>query len=328
MVRSDPAERRTLGPNPSPNLYGDPAYNTRVSTQSTTVDVQPADSPRGTDPAPTPLEAIADPVARQAVERMRRVSPQADPTRFLPDVPPQRIPRHVAIIMDGNGRWATSRGFPRIFGHRNGAAAVRRTIEEAGLLGIEFLTLYSFSSENWKRPADEVRELMGLYLQYMSGEREALVRENIRLVQIGRRDGLPPEALAALDETIRATSVCTGPTLCLAVNYGARAEIVDAVRTIAAKARRGELEPGAIDETTISSHLYTAGLPDPDLLVRTAGEMRVSNYLLWQISYAELWVTDVLWPDFGADELRQAVRAYATRRRRFGALDDQCDASA
>jgi len=293
-----------------------------VTTQSTTVD-DPAAAHGTTVPALTPLGSIADPVARQTVERMRRVSPQADPPRLLPDVPPQRIPRHVAIIMDGNGRWATSRGFPRIFGHRNGAAAVRRTIEEAGRLGIEVLTLYSFSSENWKRPADEVRELMGLYLQYMSGEREALVRENIRLVQIGRRDGLPPEALAALDETVRATSTCTGPTLCLAVNYGARAEIVDAVRAIASKARSGEVKPDEIDESTISSHLYTAGLPDPDLLIRTAGEMRVSNYLLWQISYAELWVTDVLWPDFGANELRQAVRAYAARRRRFGALDGQ-----
>ncbi|MBL8745766.1 MAG: isoprenyl transferase [Phycisphaerae bacterium] len=251
---------------------------------------------------------------------MRRINPKADPTRRLPDVPVERIPRHVAIIMDGNGRWASERGFPRIFGHRNGAAAIRRTIDEAGRLGIECITLFSFSSENWKRPADEVGELMWLYLQYMSGEREHLVRENIRLKQIGRRDGLPKEALAALDETVRATARCTGPTLCLAVNYGSRAEMVDAVRSLAREARDGRIEPETIDEAMISAHLDTAGLPDPDLLIRTAGEMRISNFLLWQISYAELWVTPAYWPDFGAEHLREAVRAYAERERRFGGL--------
>jgi len=270
-----------------------------------------------------PLDQIADPAVRAVVERMRRVSPDADPLQRLPGIHPERIPRHVAIIMDGNGRWATEKGFPRIFGHRNGALAVRATIEEAGRLGIEFLTLYSFSMENWKRPAEEVRELMGLYLQYMSGERDELVRNNIRLRQIGRRDGLPAEALKALDDTIAATAKCTGPTLCLAVNYGSRAEIVDATRAIAAKVAKGELQPEAIDESVIDHHLYTAGMPDPDLLIRTAGEMRISNYLLWQISYAELYVTDTYWPEFGAHELREAVRAYAGRSRRFGGLDSQ-----
>ncbi len=268
----------------------------------------------------TPLDAIADPREREAVARMRRVNPRADPLRLVPGVAPSRVPRHVAIIMDGNGRWASARGFPRVFGHRNGAAAVRRTIDEAGRLGIEFITLFSFSSENWKRPSDEVGELMRLYFTYMSGEREHLVSENIRLVQIGRREGLPPEALAALDETIRATSRCTGATLCLAVNYGSRGEIIDAVRSIARDARDGRLDPESIDEATLSSRLNTAGLPDPDLLIRTAGEMRVSNFLLWQISYAELWVTPTYWPDFGAEHLREAVRAYAGRDRRFGGL--------
>lgn len=269
----------------------------------------------------TPLEAITDAKVREVVARMRVVNPKADPTRRLPEVPVGRIPRHVAIIMDGNGRWASERGFPRIFGHRNGAAAIRRTIDEAGRLGIECLTLFSFSSENWKRPKDEVGELMWLYLQYMSGEREHLVRENIRLVQIGRREGLPKEALAALDETVRATAGCTGPTLCLAVNYGSRAEITDAVRSLASDAREGKIDPKSINEAAISSRLNTAGLPDPDLLIRTAGEMRVSNYLLWQISYAELYVTPTYWPDFGEEEFRTAISAYAQRQRRFGALD-------
>jgi len=275
------------------------------------------------DAAVTALESISDPSAREAVARMRRVSPEADPTAILPDVHPTRIPRHVAIIMDGNGRWATERGFPRIFGHRNGAAAVRRTISEAGRLGIEVLTLYSFSIENWTRPAEEVIALMSLYLQYMEGERDELVRNNIRLRQIGRRDGLPPEALAALDRTLEATAGCTGPTLCLAVNYGARAEIADAARAIARAVRDGTLDPESVNEQTVSERLYTAGLPDPDLLIRTAGEMRVSNYLLWQISYAELFVTDVFWPDFGEADLHAAVRAYASRRRRFGGLDGE-----
>ncbi len=251
---------------------------------------------------------------------MRLVNPKADPVALLPDVPPDRIPRHIAIIMDGNGRWAEQRGFPRAFGHRNGAVAVRRTVEEAGRLGVECLTLYSFSIENWKRPASEVGELMGLYLQYMGAERQRLVEENIRLLQIGRRDGLPAEALAELDRTLEATAHCTGPTLCLAVNYGSRAEIVDAVRAIARRVERGELSPDDISEQHFGSTLYTAGLPDPDLLIRTAGEMRVSNFLLWQISYAELYVTDVLWPDFDSDHLRAAIRAFAARDRRFGAL--------
>ncbi len=264
---------------------------------------------------------LADPACRALIEQMRRRSPTADPLGRLPGVHPTRIPRHVAIIMDGNGRWAQQRGFPRIFGHRNGAPVVRTIVEECGRLGIECLTLYSFSLENWKRPAEEVRALMDLYTAYIEGESERIVRENIRFRQIGRRDGLPDPVLAAVDRLSQLTAANTGPILCLAVNYGARAEIVDAVRSIARRVKSGELDPAQIDERTLSGGLYTAGLPDPDLLIRTAGEMRVSNYLLWQISYAELHVTDVLWPDFGVEDLHKAVRDFAGRSRRFGGLE-------
>ncbi len=268
----------------------------------------------------TPLEAIECERSRAAVERLRRINPKADPLAALPDVDPARIPRHVAIIMDGNGRWARARGFPREFGHRNGAMAVREAIEEAGRLGIECLTLYSFSAENWKRPAREIDELMRLYLSYMDGERDRLVAQNIRFRQIGRCENLPRAAQEALERTLEATSSCTGPTLCLAVNYGSRDEITEAVRRIASRARDGRLDPEEIDHATIELELDTAGLPEPDLLIRTAGEMRISNFLLWQISYAELYVTETYWPDFDAQSLREAVRAYASRERRFGGL--------
>jgi undecaprenyl diphosphate synthase len=276
--------------------------------------------PTFSDDAVMPLSAVADAGERARLAELRTRNPKADPIARLGDVPLDRVPRHVAIIMDGNGRWAQSRGFPRVFGHRNGAAAVRRTIDEAGRLGIEYVTLYSFSIENWKRPQHEVGELMSLYLTYMSGEREHLVRENVRLLQIGRREGLPADALAELDKTLEATRHCTGCTLVLAVNYGSRAEITDAVRDIARRAASGALDPAAIDERTIENALTTRGIPDPDLLIRTAGEMRISNFLLWQISYAELYVTPTLWPDFEASHLRDAVRAYARRDRRFGGL--------
>ena len=271
-------------------------------------------------PPPTPLESIESVESREAVARMRERVPMADPVALLPDVPPERIPRHIAIIMDGNGRWANERGFPRIFGHRNGAKAVRETLRAASAMGVEYLTLYSFSNENWRRPPEEVRDLMALYFEYMRGERDELVKENIRLLQIGRRDGLDPQALRALDETLEATKDCTGGTLVLAVNYGSRQEIVDSVRDIAERVKAGTLEPGDIDESLIESSLYTAGIPDPDLLIRTAGEMRLSNYLLWQISYSELFISDVYWPDFNASTLQDAIRSYASRDRRFGGL--------
>ncbi|MDX2145900.1 MAG: isoprenyl transferase [Planctomycetota bacterium] len=267
-------------------------------------------------PSAPPLDEAAE----TALARIRQRLPKADPVLHLPDVHPARIPRHVAIIMDGNGRWAEERGFSRQFGHRAGAISVRRVIEECGRLGIEFLTLYSFSSENWKRPKEEVEALMQLAVAYMEGEREALAREQIRVRVIGRREGLPAEVVAAIDAVEHATAHGSGPTLCVALNYGSRQEIVDAVRSLAARVARGELDPNAIDEAAFADALYTRGMPDPDLLVRTAGEMRVSNYLLWQISYAELYSTPTYWPDFDGAALRDAIRAYAKRGRRFGGL--------
>jgi undecaprenyl diphosphate synthase len=233
---------------------------------------------------------------------------------------PARLPRHVAVIMDGNGRWANARGKPRAEGHARGAHAVDAVTEECCRLGIGQLTLYCLSSENWKRPKDELDFLMALLKEYLVGEREKILRQNIRFTVIGRRSGLPADVLAEIDESVRLSRGNTGLTLCLAINYGSRAEMVDAVRALAERVRAGELSPDAIDEDAISGALYTAGMPDPDLLVRTAGEMRVSNYLLWQISYAELWVTPTCWPDFGVETLHQALREYAGRERRFGGL--------
>ena len=235
-------------------------------------------------------------------------------------LPREATPRHIAVIMDGNGRWARRQGKPRMFGHEQGARAVRAIVTECARLELEVLTLYSFSVENWKRPAEEVEFLMTLYVQYLVAERAEMMDNNIRFVQIGRREGLPGPVLDELDRTTAETAGNTGLTLAVAINYGSRAEITDAVRAIAAKVKAGQLQPEAITEDTISSHLYTAGLPDPDLLIRTASEMRVSNYLLWQISYAELYVSDVCWPDFGVAHLHEAIRDYARRTRRFGAV--------
>jgi len=235
-------------------------------------------------------------------------------------VDPDRLPRHVAIIMDGNGRWAVERGGERVEGHLRGADVVRSTVTECCQLGIGQLTLYCFSAENWKRPAEEVAFLMLLLKQYLLDERQLLLDENIRFRIIGRREGIPDDVQAEMDESIRRTAGNTGLTLCLAINYGSRTEIVDAVRALAERVKRGELQPADIDEEAVSEALYTAGMRDPDLLIRTAGEMRVSNYLLWQISYAELWVTPKCWPDFDAETLHDACRAFAARDRRFGGL--------
>ncbi len=268
------------------------------------------------------IPATIVPDAATLVERMRRVNPEADPLAVMPDVHPSLIPRHIAIIMDGNGRWARQRGAPRAIGHHAGAKAVRRTMAACSRLGVEALTLYSFSSENWKRPPEEVHALMSLYAESLRSERDELQSRNIRFRQIGRREGLPAEVLAEVDATVEATRACTGPTLCVAVNYGGRAEIVDAVRRIARRVAAGDLAPDEINEGALDACLYTAGIPDPDLVIRTAGEMRVSNFLLWQISYAELHVSNVYWPDFDAEHLYSAVRDYARRTRRFGGLAD------
>jgi len=262
-----------------------------------------------------------DPGAIASANRIRQRAPEADPLGVLPDVHPDRIPRHIAIIMDGNGRWAQQRGFERIFGHQNGAAAVREIIGAVRDLGVEVLTLYSFSTENWKRPAKEISALMELCATYCAAHSDSLLEHGVRFRVIGRRHELPDMVIEAIDALEARTAHCTVCTLCLAINYGSRGEITGAVRSIAERVKNGELEPDEIDETLISDSLDTAGLPDPDLLIRTAGEMRVSNYLLWQISYAELYVTDTLWPDFGAEGLHDAIRAYASRTRRFGGLE-------
>jgi len=233
-----------------------------------------------------------------------------------------RLPRHVAIIMDGNGRWARQRGLPRIEGHSRGVKSVRATVEECCQLGIGQLTLYCLSVENWKRPKPELDFLMALLQKYLVEERAEIMEQNIRFTTIGRREGLPARVLREIDESIRLSQHNSGMILCLAINYGGRAEMVDAVRNIAEAVRKGALDPEEISETTIGDALYTAGMPEPDLLIRTAGEMRVSNFLLWQISYAELWVTEQCWPEFDSESLHAALRDYASRERRFGGLKD------
>jgi len=230
------------------------------------------------------------------------------------------LPRHIAIIMDGNGRWARQRGLPRIEGHRRGVATVRRITEHCARLGVEQLTLYCLSSENWRRPTAELDFLMHLLEQYLIEERALLMREGIRVVMIGSRTGLPEATLAALDRTTAMCAGNAGMRLCLAVNYGSRAEIVAAARTLAEECGSGRLDPTTITEDTLAARLDTAGMPDPDLVIRTAGEMRLSNFLLWQSSYAELWVTDTCWPEFTVDHLDDAIRSFAGRERRFGGL--------
>lgn len=245
---------------------------------------------------------------------------------ILDGVPPERFPRHIAVIMDGNGRWAVKRGMERVRGHAEGANTVRTVVTECARLrrehgGPDYLTLYSFSMENWKRPVEEVEFLMGMYVDYLRRERMTMMENNIRFRQIGRPDHLPEPVLEEMNITLEETKTNSGLTLVLALNYGSRAEILDAVQGIALKVEQGEVRAADVTEEMISDHLYTAGMPDPDLLVRTAGEMRVSNYLLWQISYAELFVSQALWPDFGIRDLHEAIRAFAGRNRRFGGLD-------
>lgn len=233
---------------------------------------------------------------------------------------PARMPRHIAVIMDGNGRWARQRGLPRVEGHRRGVKSVRATIEECCRLGVEQLTLYCLSNENWKRPKLEIDFLMTLLQRYLVEERTEILEQNIRFTTIGRRNRLPAGVLREMDENIRVSAANTGMTLCLAIDYGARTELADAVRQIAEQVKRGELSVEQIDEDTVSGALYTVGMPEPDLLIRTAGEMRISNFLLWQISYAELWVTERCWPDFDRETLHQALHDFAARERRFGGL--------
>ena len=228
------------------------------------------------------------------------------------------LPAHVAIIMDGNGRWAKERSLPRVEGHRRGAESVRSVLRTAARLGVKYLTLYAFSVENWKRPQDEVDTLMKYLARYLKSEQREMNDNNVKLQAIGQTSRLPKFVRDQLETTRESLSQNTGTTLTLALSYGGRTELVDAVRGIAEKARDGEIDPAKISEQTISGHLYTSDMPDPDLLIRTSGEMRVSNFLLWQISYAELVVTDRLWPDFGEPEFCAAMEEFAGRNRRFG----------
>ncbi len=233
---------------------------------------------------------------------------------------PSRLPRHVAIIMDGNGRWARQQGRPRVEGHARGTQAVAAVVEECCKLAIPYLTLYCLSSENWKRPQQEIDFLMALLKNYLRQQLPQIAAQNIRLRVIGRREGLPPDVVEELEQAIGWTSNNTGLTLCLAINYGGRAEILDAVRAVVAAVQEERLPPSEIDEQRFAANLYTADMPDPDLLIRTAGEMRLSNFLLWQVSYAELWVTPRLWPEFDAALFHEALREYQQRERRFGGL--------
>jgi undecaprenyl diphosphate synthase len=230
----------------------------------------------------------------------------------------QQVPRHIAVIMDGNGRWAQKKNLPRVAGHRQGAKTVEKIAQDCVDFGIESLTLYSFSIENWKRPKTEVNSLMHLYTQYLAEIRPTLMKNNVKLVHLGRVTQLPPEVKKELATTIELTAANTGMTLALALNYGGRAEIIDAAKKIALEYKNGQLGLEDIDENCISRNLYTAGLAEPDLLIRTANEMRISNFLLWQISYSEFYVTKTLWPDFKKSDLEKAILAYAKRTRRFG----------
>jgi undecaprenyl diphosphate synthase len=230
------------------------------------------------------------------------------------------IPRHIAIIMDGNGRWARERGLPRTEGHRSGAETVRRVTEACGEAGVEFLTLYAFSSENWKRPKREVQALMKLLEQFLRTKTAEMVEQNIRLQAIGRLHDLPRSCQDQLHQSIEATSSNTGLTLILALSYGGREEIIDGVKSLIDSVERGHLDKGMIDGDVFSKHLYTRYYPDPDLLIRTSGELRLSNFLLWQLSYTEFFVTQRLWPDFQKEDLFEAIRSYGLRQRRFGGV--------
>jgi len=239
---------------------------------------------------------------------------------LLPQIDREKLPQHIAIIMDGNGRWAERRGLKRVDGHRAGIKAVREVVEAAANLGIKILTLYAFSVENWKRPLKEVKTLMSLLRKYIKKETPTLLSNNIKLSVLGRMEGLPGEVQRDLRWALEATHHCTGLLFNIALNYGGRTELIDAFRKIWQQLEKGKETTLTIDEELIANNLYTAGQPDPDLLIRTSGEMRLSNFLLWQIAYSELWVTETLWPDFSRKELYEAIISYQKRERRFGGV--------
>jgi undecaprenyl diphosphate synthase len=235
----------------------------------------------------------------------------------------KKMPHHIAIIMDGNGRWAKKKSLNRIKGHTKGADAVREVTKACREFGIRILTLYAFSVENWKRPKEEVAALMGLLKEYLTKEREEMIQNNIRLCAIGRIEDLPPEVQRTLQETIRETAHCDGMILNLALSYGGRSEILHAVQTILRDFQKRKVQPEELTFQRFSQYLWTRGIPDPDLLIRTSGEFRISNFLLWQIAYTELYVTETLWPDFDRKELMKAIADYQSRERRFGMISEQ-----
>jgi undecaprenyl diphosphate synthase len=253
-------------------------------------------------PSPTPTDFFTTSRATELLERLDAAS----------------VPAHVAVIMDGNGRWAAARGLPKVAGHRAGAKAIEEAIASAIECGIRYLTLYSFSTENWTRPKDEVRALMTLFVEVLRSKMPDLMDWGVRVRVIGRLDEMPKRTAAAFRDAMTQTSGNDKLDLVVALNYGGRAEIADAARALATSAAAGEIDPAGIDEDAVASRLYTVGIPDPDLLVRTSGEMRISNFLLWQIAYSEIYVTETLWPDFGRDDLLEAVVEFQGRERRFG----------
>lgn len=232
----------------------------------------------------------------------------------------KNLPQHIAIIMDGNGRWAKKRGLPRIAGHKAGVKTVKRIVKSAGELNIKFLTLFTFSTENWRRPKKEVSAIMGLLYKTTKKEIDELYQNNVRLITTGRIDGFSPRRKEILEKAMEKTKNNTGLTLNLALNYSGRVEILDAVKKIIKDLKRGKIDEEKIDSKLFSSYLYTKDLPDPDLLIRTSGELRLSNFLLWQTSYTELYITDVLWPDFSVSDFHQAILDYQKRERRFGGV--------
>jgi undecaprenyl diphosphate synthase len=234
-----------------------------------------------------------------------------------------KLPAHIAVIMDGNGRWALRHGKERIFGHQQGVESVRAVIEASAELGIKYLSLYAFSTENWGRPDDEVSALMSIMVSSLNSETETLIKNNIRLTSIGDSERLTPDVRKRLEETISQTESSTGLTLIVALSYSSRWEITEAVKKIAAEAAGGKLEPSMIDEAEIEKHMATAGIPDPDLMIRTSGELRISNFLLWQLAYSELYFTEKLWPDFGKEDLYDAIIDYQKRERRFGKTSEK-----
>ena len=244
----------------------------------------------------------------------------------LYDLATDKIPHHIAIIMDGNGRWAKEKGRQRVFGHENGVKTVRTTVESCAKLGVEYLTLYAFSTENWNRPKIEVQALMNILIRSLKKELKTLNENNIKLKAIGSIDSLPSRAARELSSVIEATGTNTGMTLTLALSYGSRAEIVNAVKNIGHKVKNNLISPDLINEQTINDHLFTNDMPDVDLVIRTSGEHRISNFLLWQIAYAEFYFVDVFWPDFTENHLVEAIRSYQKRERRFGKTSEQINA--